>query len=64
MLKMLNIKKLNKNIPSFMIFWGYKTNQINVTLIVHSFLKIVKNILSDLPKNDCPVLNIRLFVSY
>jgi putative transposase len=46
-----------------MIFWSYKTNKINIAVIVHSFPKIVKNILGNLPKNDYPVLNTRLFVS-
>ncbi len=31
-------------------------------MIINSFLKIVKNILGGLPKNDYPVLNSRLFV--
>ncbi len=30
-------------------------------MIINSFPKIVKNILSPLPKNDYPVLNSRLF---
>ncbi len=47
-----------------MILWSYKTNKININVIVHSFPKIVKNILGNLPKNDYPVLNTRLFVSY
>ena len=31
--------------------------------MLHSFPKIVKDILNDLPKNDYPVLNSRLFIS-
>ena len=31
-------------------------------MIVNHFSKILKDILKELPKNDCPVLNSRLFV--
>lgn len=47
-----------------MIFLTTKLKNKCLLVIAYSFPKIVKKIIEPLPKNDYPVLNIRLFVSY
>lgn len=59
--EVLNIKKNSVKIAQNMVILGEGLKYISLIVIINSFLKIVKDILRKLPKNDYPVLNSRLF---